>query len=177
MQKDYTAVFFFAALFASESAVRGNIAFEHERSGAEQLHSAEQSFSVVPFGTTAPVRGLVLKNDGGCIDGKSECTFVDANHVQHYFVNGDGGLVVKSIELLDVGVHPITALGIGKARALEEVVERVRGFLPEAEVDCDEDAVTNETTCGATLGDGWIQLLFDGSRQLKEVRIDAYHFI
>ena len=61
-------------------------------------------------------------------------------------------------------------------RSLDEVVERVRSFLPEAEIDC-EDFADGTASCGATLGEGWISIIFDNSRRLTEVRIDAYHFI
>lgn len=148
----------------------------HSRSGAELLQIAEQSFSNIPFGSRKPPAGLILIDDGGCVGGKGECTYRDGNHVQHYFGDSQGALVVKSIVVGHVGDRPIAALGIGTARTLDDVVERVRRFLPEADIDCDERASANDTTCGATLGDGWFRLFFDGSRRLTEVRIDAYHF-
>jgi len=103
---------------------------------------------------------------------------MDANHVQHYFGDSVGALVVKSIEVAHVGDRHIAALGIGKARSQNEVVDRVRRYLPEAEVDCDAAPaeIDGPYICGATLGDGWIRLFFDSSRRLTEVRIDAYHF-
>lgn len=161
------------ALLVGSCAARGNAAIQHSRVGAELLQAAEQSFSNIPFGTREPPPSLTLIADDGCVDGRGECTYMDANHVQHHFV--DNTLVIKSIDTAHVSDRPIAALGIGKARALNKVLERVRRFLPEAEVDCDEYAT--DTTCGATLGDGWIKLFFDDSRRLTEVRIDAYHFI
>ncbi|MXO60378.1 hypothetical protein GRI89_12600 [Altererythrobacter salegens] len=166
----------FTALLVCGCAGEAGAGNEHRRSGAELLQAAEQSFSSIPFGTTLPPPDLNLLDDGGCVDGRGECTYLDANHVQHYFGADGGELVVKSIMAADVSNQPIAALGIGTARALDEVVERVQLFMPEAEVTCDEQLDGNETICGASLGDGWIRLFFDPARQLTEARIDAYHF-
>ncbi|MDA7788110.1 hypothetical protein N8940_02640 [Sphingomonadaceae bacterium] len=123
-----------------------------------------------------PPSDLTLADDGGCVGGRGECTYLDANHVQHYFGAEAGELVVKSILTADFRNQRIDALGIGRARALDEVVERVQLFIPEAEVTCDEQVAGKETICGSSLGDGWIKLFFDPAGQLTEVRIDAYHF-
>ncbi len=99
---------------------------------------------------------------------------MDASRIGHYFA--DSELVVKWIDVPHVGDRNIAALGIGKARVLGEVVERVRRFLPEAELDCAEHHAAGDAPyiCGAMLGDGWVQLFFDSSRRLTEIRIDAY---
>ena len=165
----------FASLIGGCSEAAGSTEI-HGRSGPELLRVAEQSFSSIPFRTTRPPQSLTLLDDGGCVDGRGECTYLDANHVQHYFGGPGGELVVKAVQVSDVGNEPIAALGIGRARDLGEVVERVQHFILEAKVTCDENLAGNEITCGATLGPGWIKLFFDASRHLTEVRIDAYHF-
>jgi len=171
---------FAVALFAAGSLLGGADAFAQQaRSGPQLLAAAEQSFSAIPFGAPKPQPGLTRIDDESCLEW-GECTYVDANHVLHSF--GDccdvDAVVVKLIVVADLGDRPISALGIGEARSMPEVVDRVGRFLPEAKIDCQEypaaDGVTY--TCGAMLGEGWFQLFFDGSRRLREVRIDAYHF-
>jgi len=166
----------FIALLVGGCAASGSAVTHHSRSGAELLAAAEHSFSDIPFGVREPPPSLTLIYDGGCVAGRGECSYIDANHVMHYF--DDGELVVKSIELGKVGTRPIAALGIGKARALDEVVAQVRRFLPEAEVSCDKNGKLKNALheCGATLGDGWVKLFFDTSGRLDEVRVDAYQF-
>lgn len=156
------------------SLAAGGAVAEQRRSGPELLKAAERSFSTIPFGTKAAPRGLKLINDGGCEQG--ECSYLDANHVGHYFGADGGVLVVKWVSVADVGDGAISALGIGKARSQQEVLHRVRRFLPEAKIDCDEGSSETLIQCGATLGKGWIRLFFDKSHRLNEARIDAYHF-
>ena len=165
---------FLTALAIGGCSASGPTVAEHRRSGDEQLRAAEQSFSSIPFGTREPPKALTLVEDGGCVDGKGECTYIDASDVEHYFTEGE--LVVKSLQIGRVGARPIVALGIGTARRLDEVVKRVKRFLPEAEVDCDDRPAADGITCSARLGEGWFKLFFDDSRRLKEVRIDAYQF-
>lgn len=174
-----------AALLVTGSA-GGPVLAEQARSGPELLTVAEQSFSPVPFGAPRPQPGLTRVEDEGCVK-FGECTYRDTNLVGHYF--GDccnvGALVVKSIDVADVGDRPIAALGIGEARSMSEVVERVQRFLPEVELDCEdyrEPTPVGEAAsdvaygCNAMLGEGWIQVFFDNSQRLTIVRIDAYHF-
>lgn len=149
---------------------------EQGRSGAELLAAADRSFSETLFGTEMPPPDFTVIDDGGCIDGMGECSYLDTNHVGHYFFKGT--LVVKWIEVSDVGDLYIAALDIGKERSLEKVVEQVGRFLPEAELGCHEYPAQSGATviCDATLGDGWMRMFFDRSKRLEEVRIDAYHF-
>lgn len=142
------------------------------RSGTELLAASERSFSPIPFGASEPAPGLTRIIRDNC-ERWGECSYYDAERVEHYFWEGE--LVVKSVRVAEVGVKPIDALGIGTARSLDEVVERVRTFLPEAEIEC-ESVADGTSTCGATLGEGWISVIFDDSRRLTEVRIDARHF-
>lgn len=169
---------FVALLMTGLSPTASHMSARQAQSGAELLKAAERSFSDVPFGTKVPPPGLTLIENGKCASGRGECSYIDANHVVHYFEDSEGTLVVKSIDVAQVGDSPITALGIGRARVLDEVVRRVRRFLPGAKIDCDglPAATGTPQVCGATLGDGWIKLFFDSSRRLTEVRIDAYHF-
>ena len=101
------------------------------------------------------------------------CSYRDPNGIEHSF--WDGEFVIKSIGVTPVGSEQITALGIETARSLNEVVGRVKRFLPEANVKCREYS-PGVPICFATLGDGWITLTFDAARRLTEVRVDAYQF-
>lgn len=156
---------------AAGLAFAAGAASAQTRSGPELLQAAERSFSAVPFGATEPQSSLtkIVRND---CEEWGECTYGDAASVEHYF--WDGELVVKMVTPAAVGDAEISALGIGRARSMDEVVERVRRFLPEAELDCRADG--DSTVCHATLGEGWITLWFDDARRLVQAKIDAYHF-
>lgn len=162
------------ALAGSLSAA-GGASTQQARTGPELLAAAERSFSDVPFGAPESPPGLTRVVEGDC-QFWGECIYRNADQVGHYFWEGE--LVVKSIEVADIGDRPIGALGIGTSRSMDEVMERVRRFLPEAEVDCREHAGADgvEHNCGATLGEGWIRVFFDTARRLTVVRIDARHF-
>lgn len=157
-----------AALWSASNPVKA----QAMRSGSELLAASERSFSAIPFGASEPAPGLTRTARESC-EVWGECSYYDAERVEHYF--WDGELVVKSVHVAEVGVRHIDALGIGTARSLDEVVERVRTFLPETEIDC-EGFADGAVTCGATLGEGWISISFDNTRRLTEVRIDARHF-
>lgn len=160
-----------ALIAASLWSVSGAAASQSVRSGRELLVAAERSFSDIPFGAPESTPGLTIIDREQC--GRwGECSYRDADRVEHYFL---GELVVKTLRTADVGDGPIKALGIGDARSLDAVMDKVRRFLPEAEIDCQEGD-GGARNCGATLGEGWISLRFDTSNRLIEVRIDAYHF-
>lgn len=160
--------FLIAALWSACSSVTAQTV----RSGPELLSASDWSFSAIPLGASEPAPGLTLIARNNC-EAWGECSYHDANRVEHYFWEGE--LVVKRVHVAEVGDRHVDALGIGTVRSLDEVVERVGIFLPEAEIGC-EDFADGTATCGATLGEGWISLFFDNSRRLTEVRIDAYHF-
>ncbi|MDP3377734.1 MAG: hypothetical protein Q8S53_05165 [Brevundimonas sp.] len=145
---------------------------QHARSGAEMLTVAERSFSDIPFGTREGATGLTMVVEGQC-QKWADCSYIDANQVGHAFWEGE--LLVKFFVFPEGNDQPTTVLGIGTARAMDDVVTRVRRFLPEAELECRSDADRGHT-CGATLGEGWITLRFDRNGRILEARIDAYHF-
>lgn len=161
-----------AVLIAALWSALSSASAQTMRSGTELLAASDKSFSAIPFGASEPAPGLTLIARDSC-EVWGECSYYDARRVEHYFWEGE--LVVKSVHVAEVGDRHIDALGIGTVRSLDEVVERVRAFLPEAEIDC-EDFADGTATCGATLGEGWISIIFDNSRRLTEVRLDAYHF-
>lgn len=163
------------ALVLAGSLSAGGASAQQARTGAELLATAERSFSDFPFGAAESPVGLTRVVHGEC-QLWGECIYHDADRVGHYFWEGE--LVVKDIEIADVGDRPIGALAIGTARSLDDVLGRVRRFLPEAEVDCYESSAAAgvEYDCGAMLGEGWVRLFFDSSRRLRAVRIDARHF-
>lgn len=150
----------------------GSASSQSARSGTELLDAAERSFSGIPFGAPESTPGLTIIDREQC-DRWEECSYRDAERVEHYFWEGE--LVVKIIQTADVGDRQIEALGIGSARSFDDVVGRIRNFLPEAKIDC-QDIDEGVRNCGATLGEGWISLKFDNFHRLTEVRIDAYHF-
>jgi hypothetical protein len=158
-----------ALLVVILGASSGVVAAQDPRSGPELLTAAERSFSTFAFGTREGLSGLSIVIREDC-EVRGECSYQDANRVDHFFWEGE--LVVKSVE---AGDQWIAALGIGRARSLDEVLEQVRLFLPEATIDCSHDAEGTQN-CGAMLGDGWISLTFDTSGRLTLARIDAYHF-
>ena len=158
-----------ALLVAILGAGSGVVAAQDPRSGPELLTAAERSFSTFAFGTPEGLSGLTIVIRQDC-EVWGECSYQDANRVEHFFWEGE--LVVKSVE---VGDQWVAALGIGRARSLNEVLEQVRRFLPEATMDCSPSA-DGTRNCGAMLGEGWISLTFDTSGRLTLVRIDAYHF-
>ena len=131
---------------------------------------ADLSFSAIPLGTTRPPAALGLRerHRSGC-HAFGECDWADAAGVLHYFREGDE-LVVKSVAVREWEGRPIAALGIGRARVRDAVIERVRAFLPEVALDCDPEL------CAGTLDEGWVRLFFDSQGNLSEVRIDARHF-
>lgn len=86
---------------------------------------------------------------------------------------------MKLIDAAKLGRQPIAALGIGTARSLDEVRQRVRWFLPNAKVECHRYPPSEGElpyACQSTLGEGWIMLRFNNSRQLAKVQVVAYHY-
>lgn len=142
------------------------------RSGPELLTVAERSFSDIPFGTREGVPGLTMVIEGQCQEW-GECSYADANRVEHYFWEGE--LVVKAYAFTEGDTRPSPVLGIGTARDRDEVLARVEHLLPEAEIECRPEPDLGHR-CGATLGEGWITLQFDRNGRIQEARIDAYHF-
>lgn len=165
-------VLLIALLIAAFWSASASVKAQTTRSGSELLAKSERSFSAIPFGASEPTPGLTLIDRDNC-KVWGQCSYHDAQGVEHYFWEGE--LVVKSVHVAEVGDLHIDALGIGTARSLDEVIERVTVFLLGADVDC-EDFADGTATCGAKLGEGWIKIIFDSSRRLTEVRIDAYHF-
>jgi len=168
-----TANFFLTAmLIAILWSASSSVTAQSTGSGPELLAASERSFSAIPFGASEPAPGLTLIDRDNC-KVWGECSHHDAEGVEHCFWEGE--LVVKSAHVAEVGDRHIDALGIGTARSLDEVIERVTVFLLGSDIDC-EDFPDGTATCGATLGEGWIKIIFDSSRRLTDVRIDAYHF-
>jgi len=160
-------------LLAGAPALAGS-PLQSEMAGPESIalmDRADQSFSPIPFGSRSPPEGMVSIDPARC-ETESECEWRDARGVQHYYWEGE--LVVKMVTVANLGDRPISALGIGSARAMDEVLRNVRTFVPEVKVTCRQDGDGHD--CGATLGEGWFRLFFDASGGLTEVRLDAYHF-
>lgn len=145
---------------------------QNARSGPELLAMAERSFSDIPFGTQEGVPGLTMVVGGQCEEW-ADCSYIDANEVGHAFWEGE--LVVKTFLFPKDNDQSTAVLGIGTARDMDDVVARVRRFLPEAGLERRPDADRGHT-CGATQGEGWITLRFDRSGRIRLARIDAYHF-
>ncbi|MFW2343350.1 hypothetical protein [Brevundimonas sp.] len=142
------------------------------RSGPELLMVAERSFSDIPFGTREGAPGLAMVIEGQCQEW-GECSYADANRVEHYF--WDGELVVKSVAFTASDTRPSAVLGIGSAREMGEVLAQVARFLPDAEFEC-RPVRDGGQACGSTLGEGWITLRFDHNGRIRGARVDAYHF-
>lgn len=145
---------------------------QQARSGPELLAVAERSFSDIPFGTREGATGLTMIIEGQCEEW-GECSYADLNRVEHYF--WDRELVVKTFVFTEEDNQSTAVLGIGTARAMDDVLTRVRRFLPEADLECRSD-VDRGHSCSALLGEGWITLRFDRNGRIREARVDAYHF-
>lgn len=141
------------------------------RPGAELLAAVDKSFSEIPFGAREAPEGLTIVKRGDCEKWR-ECTYLGPTGVEHYFWEGE--LVVKSVQVAPKDHQSISALAIGHSRVFGDVMQRVRAFLPEAEIDCRMQ--DHGRACSAALGEGWITLRFDHQHLLTEVRIDAHHF-
>ena len=142
------------------------------RSGPELLTVAERSFSDIPFGTREGAPGLTMVIEGQCQEW-GECSYADANRVEHYF--WDGELVVKTFVFTEGDTRPSPVLGIGTARDMDAVLSRVEHLLPEADIRCDRQPDLQHA-CRATLGEGWITLMFDAEGRITTAKVDAYHF-
>src|SRR5690606_4027015 len=85
-----------ALALAGWLSAAGGASAQQPRTGAELRAAAERSFSDVPFGAPESPPGLTRVVEGDC-QLWGECIYRDADHVGHYFWEGE--LVVKSIEV------------------------------------------------------------------------------
>jgi hypothetical protein len=145
----------------------------------ELLERADQSFSAYPLaeetlGLRAQGFTIMLNT---CASEGGECSWRDGNGVIH-ILDGDNILFVKMVEAADFRGRSIEALGIGMARDRAAVVRNVSRYLLGTEITCREAEEAGEgegiSSCGATLGEGWIKLLFTPDNQLLLARVDAY---
>ena len=156
-------------------------------SGEALLARAEHSFSALGFGQRGTPQSLGLRIDPACdgnAGGQLECNWIDRADVRYLFY-ADGPdetpqIVVKSILARDFGARAIPALGIGTARTRAEVVRKVGAFLGGTAITCLDSEAAGEgpgiSSCGATLGEDWIKLLFGLDDRLIEARVDACEF-
>jgi hypothetical protein len=147
--------------------------------GTDNLYAADQSFSPYPLRQERlglNTQGFTVVEDS-CSPEGDECTWMDPNSVQHV-LDSNNILIFKLVSASDFIDRPITALGIGAARDRAAVLRNVSGFLHETTLECRAPGEAGEgpgiTSCGATLGDGWIKILFDANNRLLSARIDAY---
>ena len=143
----------------------------------EQLR-ADQSFSEFLIETTRQDIESQLTQivENGCAE-YIECDWADAMGVRHYFVGvreDEHLLVVKSVHADEFEGRPIPALGIGMARSRDEVLANVRDFLPTVAFVCTADGASEQCD-ERVLRPGWLRIWFEDG-QLKEVRLDGYHF-
>lgn len=145
---------------------------------ADPFKRADASFS--RFAMNVPTKAQAigrLTNGDECDDDMILCTWEDSVGVEHVLVGNK--IAIKSISAKQAGTTSLTALNIGTARSRNEVLARVRAFLPEIEIDCLEPGEAGEgegiASCGGTFDNGgWFKLLFDANNQLFDARIDAY---
>lgn len=148
---------------------------------ADPFDRADASFSRYPLNLpTTPQAIGRLTNGDVCTDddGGVDCEWQDEAGVAHVVV-GDDIIAIKAIDAAALGNRNIGALNIGTARMRNDVLARVRAFLPEIEIDCLEPGKAGEgegiASCGGTFENGgWLKLLFGADNRLTAARIDAF---
>lgn len=142
------------------------------------LDKASLSFSPVMFGT---VRGDIMPRlekvvDEGC-EQFQECSYADANGVEHFFWDQDE-LVLKLIDAKKFEGRSIPAFGIGRARSKVDVLQIVQKFFDGTRPECFvHEEYGSKTACQVVMGEGWTKLFFDRNDRLVYIRLDAYHYV
>lgn len=183
------ALLAFSALYPASAYPASNMAKEQSASEVQKsfamMEKASASFS--PYAWESKFQDIkddlsIIKSPScqSMADYMNECSFADKNNVVHYFWDEDMVLVVKSLKAQDFEGKDIKALGIGGARAHDEVVANVQKFLPDVKIDClnaeEAGQGDNISSCSAAMGEGWFTLLFGPDGELIGAQIDAYHF-
>ncbi|WP_428627459.1 hypothetical protein [Sphingopyxis sp.] len=145
---------------------------------ADPFDRADASFSRYPLNLPSTPQAIGRLTNGDVCDDDNgfSCEWQDDAGVVHIF-SGD----ILAIKAVDVGAATpsLSALGIGTARTRNDVLTKVRAFLPEIKIDCLEPGQAGEgegvASCGGSFENGgWIKLLFDANNRLKSARIDAF---
>ncbi|HEY0596498.1 hypothetical protein [Sphingopyxis sp.] len=140
---------------------------------------ADASFSRYPLNLPSTPQAIGrLANGDVCDDDEGiACEWEDDAGVRHIFAGET--LAIKTVDAAALGDRDIGALNIGTARTRDEVLKKVRAFLPEIAIDCLEPGKAGEgagiASCGGTFENGgWIKLLFGAGNRLTSARIDAF---
>lgn len=146
---------------------------------ADPFDRADASFSRYPLNLPSTPQAIGrLANGDVCDDDEGiACEWEDDAGVRHIFAGEI--LAIKSVDVATLGDRDIGALNIGTTRTRNEVLDRVRAFLPEIAIDCLEPGKAGEgagiASCGGTFENGgWIKLLFGAGDRLTSARIDAF---
>ena len=146
---------------------------------ADPFDRADASFSRYPLNLPSTPQAIGrLANGDVCDDDEGiACEWEDDTGVHHIFA-GDI-LAIKTVDVAALGDRNIAALNIGAARTRNEVLAKVRTFLPEIAIDCLEPGKAGEgegvASCSGTFENGgWIKLLFGAGNRLTSARIDAF---
>ena len=129
-----------ALLVAILGAGSGVVAAQDPRLGPELLTAAERSFSTFAFGTPEGISGLTIVIREDC-EVQGECSYEDANHVAHFFWEGE--LVVKSVEAGDQWVAALGYAGWGDGQ-LDEEMTRHGWFAARGDSTILFDTATDE---------------------------------
>ncbi|MCU0728539.1 MAG: hypothetical protein MUF41_00295 [Sphingopyxis sp.] len=148
--------------------------------GAALLARADRSFSELPFGATRDdARPLGLREavrDNCDVDGMCSWLIASAPHVLHNF-DENGRVESKRIVVDAIGAGEIRALGIGRERLRERVVDNVLAFLGTRDITCREVNEAGEgpgrSSCVGSIGEGSYKLIFADVDLLDEVLIFA----
>lgn len=111
------------------------------------------------------------------INGRCDWLIASAPHVRHRF--DDNGLVTSKHIIVDaIGNGEIRALGIGRERISERVIDNIIAFLPGIEMTClpVDDAGEGEgrSSCGGNIGGANFKLIFADTDILAEVHSYRY---
>jgi hypothetical protein len=151
---------------------------------AAMITKADRSFSELPFGAdrndAVDLLQLQLREiveDDCDINGTCDWLIASAPHVRHRF--DENGLVTsKHIIVDDIGNGEIRALGIGRERISERVIDNIIAFLPCVEITCLPVGEAGEgegrSSCGGNIGDANFKLIFADTDILAEVHLYRY---
>jgi hypothetical protein len=113
-------------------------------------------------------------------DKEDRCFWRDSTGVLHYFwvAEGPRRLATKQVRAADFADRPVSALGIGRARAYADVHAAIRRFDRRLNTGFDPVRPTQAgpEECTFDLGPGWVAIWFTMNSTLDRIIFDASEF-